>query len=370
MNTERLLQTFQELVSIDNPSLFEREICDYISLYLNNLGFTVYEDDVASKIMGNSGNLYCFLEGDESLEPLLFSAHMDVIEPSYGKQAIIHENGNITSDGTTILGADDLAGVSVILEAVTTIKENNFQHRPIELVFFVGEEIYGIGSKVFDYSLLKSKEAYILDSSGEVGSAAYKAPTLISFDVTVLGKSGHTGFHSNKIIHSIAITSEAITKIKMGQIDEESTCNMGVIQGGLAPNIIPYSCKVKGEIRSHSHKKAIEILNEISNIFHSTGEKYNAVVNFESKVQIKAYETPLNHPVVERFKNVCGDLNINPAFYPTFGGSDNNNLEEHEINGLVLANAMHNPHSCEETSSISELEKITNIVIALMRNKD
>jgi tripeptide aminopeptidase len=370
MNTKRLLKTFQELVAIDNPSLSEREVCDYISLYLDKLGFTVYEDNVASRIGGNSGNLYCFLKGDTSLDPLLFSAHMDSVEPSCGKQTIIHGNGNISSDGTTVLGADDLTGISAILEAVTSVKENNFRHHPIELLFFVGEEIYGVGSKAFDYSILKSKEAYTLDLSGEVGLAAYKAPTLISFDIVIFGKSGHTGFTTEKSVHSIVIASEAITKTKIGQIDSESTCNIGIIQGGLAPNMIPGTCTVKGEIRSHSHKKATEILNEVISIFSCTGEKYGAVAKCENEVRIRSYETPLNHPVVKRFKKVCGDLDVNPVFISTLGGSDNNNIEEHGIKGLVLANAMNNTHSCNEYTSISQLEKITNIIIGLMRNTD
>jgi tripeptide aminopeptidase len=369
MDTERLIQTFSELVLIDNPSLSERLVCDYITLRLNELGFDVHEDSVGAELGGNSGNLYGFLPGDESLEPLLFSAHMDTVEPSRNKQAVFHEYGIITSNGTTVLGADALAGIAAILEAITTIKKNNLSHRPIELLFFVAEEIYGLGSNVFDYSILKSKESYTLDLSGKVGSAAFKAPSLISFDITVIGKSRHAGISLKDDMHVIAITSEAITKIKMGKVGDESTCNIGVIQGGLAPNIVPNSCKVKGEIRSYSHEKAIKLVSETIEIFSKVAKKHGARIKSESKVHIMAYETPLNHSVVKRFQNACKELNILPILHPTLGGSDNNNMEKHGINGLVLATAMNNPHSCEEYSSVSELEKITKIVIKLMRSK-
>ena len=137
-----------------------------------------------------AGNLYGFLPGDESLEPLLFCAHMDTVEPANGKIAIFHEDGLITSNGETILGSDALSGVSAIIEAIKTIKEENINHRPIEILFCVAEEIYGLGSKLFDYSMVKSKESYTLDLAGEVGSAAYKAPSLLTFDIIIKGKSG------------------------------------------------------------------------------------------------------------------------------------------------------------------------------------
>jgi len=367
MNKERLLQTFSDLVSIYSPSLNEREICDYISSRLIELGFSIHEDSVGEKIGGNCGNLYGFLEGDEDEKPLVFCAHMDTVEPSLGKKAILHDDGTISSDGTTILGADDLSGLSAILEAVSTIKEDNINHRPIEVLFCVGEEIYGLGSRYFDFSLLKSKESYTLDLSGNIGSAANKAPTILSFTVTVYGKAAHASFTVKDSINSIAIASQAISQIKLGQVDFESTCNIGVINGGLASNIVPELSVVKGEIRSYSHKKANDILEDIQKTFLKVSNSYNGNVEFESEINVEAYETPLNHAVVKRFQKVCDKLAIPCYIGSTFGGSDNNNIEKHGIHGLVLASAMNRCHSCEETSNVFELEKITNILIELMK---
>ncbi|MCE7698028.1 MAG: hypothetical protein K8E24_004055 [Methanobacterium paludis] len=105
MNKKRLLETFSDLVSIYSPSLSERLVCDYLSSKLSKLGFSLHEDLVGEKIGGNSGNLYGFLPGDESLEPLLFCAHMDTVEPASGKKVIFHDDGLITSNGETILGS-------------------------------------------------------------------------------------------------------------------------------------------------------------------------------------------------------------------------------------------------------------------------
>ena len=257
MNNKRLLDTFSELVSIYSPSLTERLVCDYLSANLSILGFNLHEDLVGEEIGGNSGNLYGFLPGDESLEPLLFCAHMDTVEPAHGKIAVFHDDGLITSNGETILGSDALSGVSAIIEAIKTVKEENINHRPIEIIFFIAEEIYGIGSKLFDYSIIKSKESYTLDLAGEVGSAAYKAPSLLTFDIIIKGKSGHSNFKSEGNINAIIVAAKALVEIKTGKINANSTCNIGLIQGGRASNIVPDICTVTGEIRSYSHDETI-----------------------------------------------------------------------------------------------------------------
>lgn len=367
MNGKRLLDTFSELVSIYSPSLTERLVCDYLSSNLSMLGFSIYEDLVGEEIGGNSGNLYGFLPGDESLEPLLFCAHMDTVEPANGKIAIFHDDGLITSNGETILGSDALSGISAIIEAITTIKEENINHRPIEVLFFIAEEIYGLGSKLFDYSKLKSKESYTLDLAGEVGLAAYKAPSLLTFDIMITGKSGHSNFKSNKIINAIIVAAQALVQIKTGKIDENSTCNIGLIQGGRAPNIVPDLCSIRGEIRSYSHKETFILLDEVIEIFSKTSEEYGAKIVAKHDLHIEAYETPLNHSVVKRFQNICEKLDIPCKLCATLGGSDNNNMEQQGINGLVLAAGMNSCHSCDEYTSISELEKITEIVIELMK---
>ena len=369
MNKKRLLDTFSELVSIYSPSLTERLVCDYLSSQLSILGFRLHEDLVGEKIGGNSGNLYGFLPGDESLEPLLFCAHMDTVEPANGKIAIFHDDGLITSNGETILGSDALSGISAIIEAIKIIKEENINHRPIEILFFVAEEIYGLGSKFFDYSIIKSKESYILDLAGEVGSAAYKAPSLLTFDMIIKGKSAHSDFKSTENVNAIIVASKALVQIKTGKIDENSTCNIGLIQGGRAPNIVPDLCTIGGEIRSYSNNETFALLEDVIKIFSKITVENGAKLEIKHELHIEAYETPLNHSVVKRFQNICENLDIPCKLCATLGGSDNNNMEQHGINGLVLAAGMNSCHSCEEYTSISELEKITRIVIELMKGE-
>jgi tripeptide aminopeptidase len=112
VNKERILQNFSYLVEIDSLSFGERAMADVLIKSLNELGFEVREDDAGKYYGGNCGNVYGYLKGTLEGEALLFSAHMDTVEPGVKKKAVLQEDGTITSDGSTILGADDLSGLS------------------------------------------------------------------------------------------------------------------------------------------------------------------------------------------------------------------------------------------------------------------
>jgi len=181
------------------------------------------------------------------------------------------------------------------------------------------------------------------------------------------GKSGHSNFKSKKTVNAIIVASKAISELKTGRLDTRSTLNIGLIEGGRAPNIIPDLCAVKGEIRSFSNDETYVILDQVIKLFTRITEEHGAKLEFNHEMHIEAYETPLNHPVVMRFQDVCEKLGISCRLCSTFGGSDNNNIEQHGIKGLVLAAAMNSCHSNEEYTSVSELERITEVTIELMK---
>ena len=366
INKGRLVSEFIKLVSIDSPSFGEKQMGEHIKNALISLNFSVFEDNSGKKLRGNCGNIYGFLKGELQGEPLLFSAHMDTVEPSRGKQAIVAENGIITSNGETVLGADDCSGIAAILEALRTIKDQNLPHRSIEVLFTIAEEVYCKGVQQFDGTLLKAKEAYVLDLIGTVGTAAYKAPTILSFTVTIKGKSAHAGFAPETGIHAIAIAANAISQIKMGRIDENTTLNIGTIEGGRATNIVPDLCTVCGEIRSFYHDKALEQLETPKNIFINNAHLVGGFAEFEVSCGSEAYETKLDSPVIKRFERACRKLALPVTLLETFGGSDNNYLSKFGIAGIVVASAMNNCHSCQEYTTADELQKIAELTVSLM----
>lgn len=205
INQERLLKEFFHLVSLDAESYEERDIADYLKQRLTALGLTVEEDQAGEALLSlaaksgrnpakRAGNIYGYLKGNKEGDAILFSAHMDTVSPGKGKKAVLHEDGTITSDGTTVLGSDDAAGLAAILEALAQIQEKSLPHPDIEVLFPVAEEPYAQGSRLFDYSKVRAKKAYVLDLSGPVGGAATAAPSILSFHIVVEGKAAHAGF--------------------------------------------------------------------------------------------------------------------------------------------------------------------------------
>lgn len=422
----RLLDTFDLLVSFDSPSYEEREICDFLKSRLSALGVEVHEsapvqsprsrspqreqhieahentpeqktgnslekDTLTKNIFaedntqGNScGNLYGYLPGTLDLPPLLLSAHMDTVEPSRGKQAVTDAEGRITSAGSTVLGADDCAGLASIIEALTVISENHIPHRPVEILFTAAEEPYCAGAGQFDFSELRSKEAYVFDLAGPVGGAAYQAPTIISFTIRFCGRSAHAGFEPENGIHAVKAAALAVTRIPCGHVgsilrenitlqssvgtekEDSSTINIGTISGGTADNIVPEACTVSGEIRSYSDTEAQGWLKKITSVAEQCAESMGASAEVQHTTHFHAYCTDLSHPVVRRFESACEQLKLPVNLCRTFGGSDNNHLAHHGIAGLVVATAMNNCHSCEEYTTMDELERAANLALALV----
>lgn len=367
---ERLIEEFKRLVSIDSLSFQEREMADYLKKQLVELGFEVTEDNAGKHYNSDTGNLFAFKKGTIEGRPILFSSHMDTVAPGNNKTAIVHKDGLITSDGTSVLGADDVSGIAAILEAVRVLKENEAKHRDIEVFFPIAEEVYLKGSEVFDHSVIQSKEAYVLDLCGPIGTAALQAPTLISFTLEVIGKSSHAGFAPEEGVNAIQTMSLIIGQAKQGQVDFETTVNIGTIEGGRATNIISDYCKIRGEIRSYRHEKAESQLQSIEAIAKEITAQKGAEYKLDKRIECYAYETKKDSLVVARYEKACQELGISVDLTKTFGGSDNNNLARNGLEGIVIACGMEQVHTCKEYTNVSDLVDSTNVLIKIMESEE
>lgn len=373
INQERLIQEFKTLVSFDAESYHERKIADYVKAKLTALGLQVTEDEAAPEILANngvqsedaSGNLYAVLPATAPGDPVLFGCHLDTVSPGVGKTAILHDDGTITSDGTTVLGADDVSAITEIIEALTVIQEENIPHPEIEVIVAAAEEPYAQGSRVFDYSRVKAKIAYVFDMSGPVGPAAIAAPSIISFQVEVKGRTAHAGFAPEAGIHAIKIAAEALEKIPNGHVDGNTTVNIGTIRGGIARNIVPDNVYMTGEIRSLDDETARQQLGNIQTVFEEAANRYGGEVNVTSLQQFKAYRISEDEAVTRRYVEAGRLAGIPTSFVETFGGSDNNHYTENGIRGIVAACAMNKSHTTEEYTSVEDLVKATKLVYYL-----
>lgn len=356
-------EQFLHLTGIDNVSLREREMADAVEVILDELGIPYTEDDTWKKTGGNAGNIFAKLEGDGT--PMLLCAHLDSVAPAVGKKAVLKSDGRITSEGDTVLGADDLAGVAEILETLRRLKEDEIPHRPVEVLFTYAEELYDVGSEFFDFSKISAKEAYVLDASGCTGSFLYKAPTIVSFEVQIRGLASHAGFQPEKGIHAIKIAADAIGNIEMGRVEADTTVNVGEILGGTGTNIVPERCAVKGEIRSYVHEKALDQINRIEAIFQKSAARYKGEAELSFRIGTYAYETSMESTPVKRMRSVCEKLGFSFLPQESFGGSDNNALAAHGIEGIVLACGMEQVHSVQEYTTVQALEETVKLLTAL-----
>ena len=370
-NEKRIRELFEELVSIDSVSFSERQMADCLTDILKEMKFEVIEDLAGEHYGGNAGNLYGFLNGTGEGTSTLFVAHMDTVHPGASKKAVFHEDGKITSDGTTVLGSDDVAGIVEILEGIRLLQDQNIPHGDIEILFPIAEELYDKGSKVFDFSVVKSKQAYVLDFSGHVGKAALRAPSIVSFRVEIKGKASHAGFAPEKGVNAIALMAEGISKVRQGRLEDETTLNIGLIHGGSMTNIVSENCVCEGEIRGYHHERVMELLEETKQIFETVietaqGTDKNAELLFSHEINIKAYAVDKNSGVVQRFCRACEKIGVEPELTETFGGSDNNVIVNQGIDGVVLSCGMNNAHSVHEYIEMEDLVKGAALVKELI----
>lgn len=366
IDQQRLVQLFQELVSIDSPSYGERAMADVLTGKLKALGFAVEEDDAAQKLGGTAGNLIATLPGELDLPPILLCCHMDTVAPAFGKQAILEDDGTIHSAGDTVLGADDLAAVAEILEAIRALQEQNIPHRPVELLISAAEEPYCRGAAVLDVSRFQAKEAYVLDLDAPIGTAAVSAPTILDFEIRILGRSSHAGFEPEKGVSAILAAANAMTNLPGGRVSPDTTLNYGLIEGGKQTNSVPDVCIVRGEIRSSDDAFAFTLLERMKRTFRESCQALGAQPHFRDRCLVHAYDIPKDAPVVDRYRKVCQRLGFPVELVRTFGGSDNNCLTYGGIQGIVIACAMHRCHTCEEYTTVQELTDAATLTAELL----
>jgi tripeptide aminopeptidase len=249
INQERIKNLLLELVQIDSVSRRERDVAERIKTYCEELGAEVEIDDAGEKVGGNSGNVIARFPGTiPGAETIMMSAHMDTVVPGEGVKPII-EGDIIRSDGTTVLGGDDKSGCAVILETIRCLQEQNIPHAPIEAIFSICEEVGLLGAKHVDTSKLKAKYGLVFDSD-DPGFLFTKGPSADHMEFKIYGLESHAGVAPEEGISAIRIAADAIHHMKLGRIDEETTANIGVIEGGKATNIITNLVTLRGEARS------------------------------------------------------------------------------------------------------------------------
>jgi tripeptide aminopeptidase len=373
IDRNRLAETFKFLVQIDSVSKEEGVIANEIKKMLESMDAETFVDNAGDKIGGNSGNLIAKFKGNTEAPPLLLNAHMDTVEPGRGVTAVL-ENGTFTSDGTTILGADDKSAIAILFETLTILKENDLPYGPLELVFTVCEEIGLQGAKHLDLSAVTAKYGFALDATDTEGIVT-RAPSANHLEFTVHGKDAHAGAAPEKGINAISLASKAIAKLELGRIDRETTCNIGIIEGGIATNIVPNLVKVKGEVRSHDDEKLDNITNKIVFSFTEAIENYKKMnandelprVEINIKKDFPRTHIPDDHPVIKLATRAAENLGREMKTKTTGGGADANIFFENGIVTGVLGTGMRDMHTVRESVKLDDMVRTTELLLEIIR---
>lgn len=354
VNEDRIAREFIRLAEIASPSFRERELADYIKYRFAQLGIEAIEDDTGDRIGGDAGNIYARLPGDESLAAFFICAHMDTVNPANGVR-VIFEDGVFRSEGSTVLGGDDKAGIAAIIEVIEMLRQWPAARGDLEVLLTVGEERGLLGSKHFDCSRLRSKFGYVLDCNGDPGTMIVAAPAQNTLDVVVKGRAAHAGIEPERGINAIQVAGRALAKLPLGRIDAETTSNMGVIQGGKATNIIPDSCFIQGEVRSLDRAKMDSLTSRIVSEFTAAAEAAGASSEVTVNFQYPEFRLDSSLPVFQLAARAAGMAGLKVGYETSGGGSDANIINAAGRTAANLGIGMRQVHTTDEYITLKDL---------------
>lgn len=366
---ERIIQEFMELVQVDSETRNEGQISVVLKRKFAGLGLSLEEDDAAAKTGHGANNLFATLapSGDSNAPILLFTSHMDTVTPGNGIKPRLDDDGYIRSDGTTILGADDKAGLAAMFEAIRVLKEQQIPHGEIQFVITVGEESGLLGARAMDGSKLRAKLGFALDSNGEIGDIAVAAPTQAKVTIKLHGKSAHAGVNPEDGISAIQVASKAVARMPLGRIDEETTANIGRFEGGGATNIVCDYVKLDAEARSIVQHKLDKQVDAMRAAVESAAAEFGARAEFESDIIYPAFMYGDGDEVVELAKAAIESLGLTPRTFHSGGGSDANIFNGMGVPTVNLAVGYEHIHTTKEQIKADDLAKVAELVVEIIR---
>ncbi|ATH60023.1 hypothetical protein BJG89_07120 [Staphylococcus nepalensis] len=367
INKQRLLDTFLELVKIDSESGNEQPIQSYLKAILEMYNIEMVEDNASSETDLGANNLICTLKSTPnlaSLDKIYFTSHMDTVVPGQSVNPTVKDDGYIYSDGSTILGADDKAGLAAILEFIRVLSEKNIPHGQIQFILTVGEEIGLKGAKFLDQSLLDSDYGYAIDASVPVGTTVIGAPTQMKINTTIYGKTAHASTPT-KGISAINIAAKAVSEMNLGQIDTYTTANIGRFEGGSATNIVADKVTLNAEARSHSEEGIIKQVNHMKSVFETIAKKYDGHAEVDITKSYPGFKLSDDSKVTTVAKASASSLGLEANTVIAGGGSDGNIINELGIPTVILGVGYENIHTTEERISVQSLNLLAEQLLSI-----
>jgi tripeptide aminopeptidase len=375
VNHERLKSLFLELVQIDSLSRREREVALRLQREAESAGAVCTYDSAGDKVRGNTGNLIAKIPGNAAgIPPFLLAAHMDTVAPGEGVKPIV-DGDIVRTDGSTVLGGDDKSGCAVICEVLHRLRESGLPHGPVEAVFTICEEIGLQGARNLDLGMISAKEGLVYDSDAP-GHLVVRAPSAVSIRFTVKGLEAHAGVAPERGLSAIKIAAEAIAGMRLGRIDDETTANLGVIEGGRAGNVIPSEVVVRGEARSRKPAKLQGQTDHMIACFKDAvarasvvvdGKRIAATLEHSVHRQYDGMDIPDDAPLVK--KVIQAARRIGRVLEPqgTGGGCDANILNQRGIVAANVGTGMREIHTTREWLDVNDMAAAAELTLEVLQ---
>ena len=363
-----MLSLFLELAALPSPSGEERAVADRVLEYLHALGLEAYEDDGGARIGSSMGNILAGVggNGDGSGVPLFFCAHLDTVPPEGPIEPVVGEDEVVRNAAGTILGADNKAAVASMLEAVARLLERGRAHAGVELLFTPKEEVGLLGASVFDESRLSARVGYVYDHAGPIGEVILGAPHQRKLDVHFHGRAAHAGMFPEEGRSAIAAAARAIADLRLGRLDDETSANVGRIEGGTARNVVPEHCHFSAEARSHDERKLADVIEEMLETVTFAATLTECEVETQLGAAARGYRFRRDDVPVRLAAAALEQSGRQPAYILSGGGADANVFNERGLHCVNLANGMTDIHTPDERIAVADLEEMVGVTLALV----
>ena len=360
-----VLDLFTELAAIPSPPGEERAVADAVTAYLRDLGLAFEEDDAGSKVDSTMGNIFTRVDATAEGTPIFLCAHLDTVPPEGAIEPIV-EDGVVRNAGGTILGADNKSAVAAMLDATRRVLAENRPHAGIELLFTPKEEVGLLGAAAFDHTRLRARVGYVYDQAAPIGDVILGAPHSRSMEVRFHGRPAHSGMYPEEGRSAIAAAARAIADLRLGRIDEETTANVGTIQGGTAGNIIPEWCTLLAEARSHDERKLADVVQEMLDAFAFSAGLEDCEVATEVHKSYRGYRFKRDDEVVRLAHAALERAGYTASYGLSGGAADANVFNERGLQCLNLANGMQDIHTPDERIAVEDLDGMVEVTLALV----
>lgn len=365
VSESRLLKRFVDLCEIPSVTGSEREIVDVIAAELSEHGIELFEDDSAGPARAGAGNLIARIPpAGDSERWVGFFAHVDTV-PHAEPIRVVDDDGVFRSAGDTILGADNKAAVTVLLELGAGLAAARAEVG-VELVFTVAEEQGLRGAAALDPGTLRSEFGFVFDHATPIGEIITASPTYKKIRAEFTGIPAHAGIRPEDGRSAIEAASAAIATMDLGRLDAETTANIGTIEGGTAPNVVAAACAVEAEARAIDSGRAEELATEmIDTCTWAAGER-GCDVSVDVSTYFRGYRIKSGSTPLAVARAALASESIEVSEVATGGGSDANALRLSGYDALLLANGTEANHTSEESVAASELVRMMEVCEGLV----